>query len=146
MKYRTGDYVLKIWLTSMVAGPLLLLILSLSKGGSWRADDFTLLFVTFLFSILFSSPSLALFYFAARFGLSTIGNTVSLKVILTVAGALLTYIPFLVIDGFHPLLDADQLSRLLFTLYGSVTVIGICIYQIKPLPPPIVDQPETIHI
>jgi hypothetical protein len=116
------------------------------KVGPKQASDFTLLFVIFLFGAVLSSPSLIIFYFVARFSLPRMGNTLLLKVMLSISGALLTYIPFLIIDGFHPLLDSDQLSRWLFTTYGSMIVVGIWFYKIKSPPPSVTDQPETIHI
>ena len=146
MSYRISDYIIKIWLTSVTASPILLLIWATLTVGPKQGSDFTLLFVIFLFGAVLSFPSLMIFYFVVRFALSKVGNTLQLKVILSIAGVLLTYIPFLIIDGFHPLLDVDQLSRMLFATYGSMIIVGIWFYNIKSLPPPVADQSETIHI
>jgi hypothetical protein len=63
MKYNISNYVLKVWLTSVIGGPVLLLMWMMLKSGHRQVADFTLLFVIWLVGALFSLPSLAVFYF-----------------------------------------------------------------------------------
>jgi|GEM_PF-3338017 len=142
-----GSYVIKVWLTSVIGSPILLAIVSFIETASdFRPGDLGLFLVMFLFGAIFSLPSIILFYFSCRLSIDNIDNIFALKGLLSAIGLLLTYLPFLVINGFHPVLSADQLPLKLFLMYGSMIIVGIWVYRIKPLPAPTENLSETIDI
>ncbi|MBS1530954.1 MAG: hypothetical protein JSU01_11635 [Bacteroidetes bacterium] len=147
MKYRIGDYVIKVWLTSVITAPMLVVINALIGGGKITGPgDFNVFLVIILMGAILSLPSMALFYLACRLAIPRIRNTVMLKALLSITGVILTYIPFLIIDDFHPLLNIDLLSKPFFITYALIIITGVWLYKIKPLPPPVVDEPEAIRI
>jgi hypothetical protein len=140
MKYNISDYVLKVWLISVFAAPTILLILALIR------QDLVSIFSIYLFTILigglFSLPGFLLLYLACKYLIKLINNTILFKLIVTVVGVALTYIPFLVLDNFKPLLDGGYLTQLIFISYCLVVVIGIWLYK-----PELInnDQPVMIN-
>ncbi len=142
MKYRISDYVLRIWVTSILMAPVLLLFMALEKGVS---SAFQLFIFTILFGAILSLPCFLLFYLACRFIVPYIGKVFISKAVLSIIGVLLVYAPFLILNDFSPLLDRDKLSQILFITYGAIAVIGILGYPIKQAPE-IVEQSETFTI
>ena len=136
MKYRVANYVIKIWTTSVIAGPMLLVVIALIQHNVTE-DPFAITeFLTIiLMGSIFSLPSMVIFYLACRLAIPNARNKIFLKGLLSVIGVLLVYIPFFIIDDFHPLLNIDQLSRLLFITYAPVIIATIWLYKIKPVPP-----------
>ena len=136
MKYKIANYVIKVWLTTVIAGPILLVVIALLQHNVTK-DPFAIaeFLVIILMGSICSLPSMALFYLACIFAIPNARNKIFLKGLLSVIGVLLVYVPFLIIDDFHPLLNIDQLSRLLFITYAPVIIAAIWLYKIKPVPP-----------
>ncbi|MGZ3778741.1 MAG: hypothetical protein ACXVAZ_13850 [Mucilaginibacter sp.] len=137
---------MKIWLTSVITGPILLGIWLIAKSPIVRASDIQVLFVMLIVGAMLSSPSLAFFYLIARYIVPKVENMITLKCILSLAGAILVYAPFLIIDNFHPLLNIDILSLPLFIMYSSTIIIGIWLYKLRPLTDQAAQPPETTQI
>jgi hypothetical protein len=128
MKYNTTEYSIKVWLTSVVIGPFLLMILSWLVNHKLSVEG---LDVVILMGALFSLPSLLVFYLICKYITKRVSNMAVIKVYITIIGILLTYIPFLIIDDYHFLLDVDQLSRYFFPSYSIVIVAAVWIYKLK---------------
>jgi uncharacterized membrane protein len=109
---------------------MVLLIIAL-PGGITSA--FELFFLAIVISGLLSLPCLLLLYLACKYIVKYAGNTTTFKLLLTLAGVVLTYVPFWIIDDFNPLLDKDLLSQSLFISYCVLIVAGIWLYKLKPV-------------
>ena len=51
------------------------------------------------------------------------------KLVVTAAGFALTYIPFLVLDDFKPLLGGGYLTQIIFIIYCAIIIISIWWYK-----------------
>jgi len=124
------EYSLKVWLTSVLAAPFLVLIIGLLGH---MVDGLGIAFAVLMLGALLSIPCFLLLLLACRCLIRWQRNVVVIKVELTMIGVLLTYAPFLIINDYAFLLNRDQLSRPFFLLYSLLIIFGIWFYTPKPV-------------
>ncbi len=127
MKYNALEYTIRVWLTSVLFGPILLILglLMHSQG------EYGILLVAILFGAFLSIPSFFLLYFFTKYSTKLQDNIIITKCLLTIVGILLTYIPFYILNGYHLMLDGDLLSRYFFISYCIVIIFGVWFYKLK---------------
>jgi len=133
-------YSVKIWLTSVVAAPFLVLLIGLLGR---MVDGVGIALAMLMLGMLFSLPSFLVLLLACWCFIRWQNNVVIIKVELTLIGVLLTYTPFLIINDYAFLLDRDQLSRTFFVLYSLLIIFGIWYYSLKPASKEQVDIPNS---
>ncbi|TWJ03502.1 hypothetical protein JN11_01048 [Mucilaginibacter frigoritolerans] len=126
---QTLIYSLNVWLTSVVAAPLLFLIFTLPKNTGIGIE---ILPFEWLMGGVLSVPSFLLLYLTSNYLVRLRFSILIDKIILSLVGILLTYIPFFLINGYHLILDGDQLSQPLFICYSCATVICLWFYKFNP--------------
>jgi hypothetical protein len=119
-------YSLKVWLTSVVAAPFLFLTLELLKHTGIAIE---ILPIAWLIGGMLSVPSFILLYITSNCLVKLHYNIVSSKIMLSLIGIVLTYVPFFLINGYHLLLDGDLLSLPLFISYSCA--ILACVWSYK---------------
>lgn len=121
-------YSLKVWLTSVVAAPFLVLLIGLLAR---MADRVGIVLAMFILGMLFSLPSFLLLSLSCRTLKSMQNKVVIIKAELTVIGVLLTYIPFFIINDYAFLLNRDESSKYFFVLYSLLIIFGIWYYKLN---------------
>jgi len=119
-------YSLKVWLTSVVVAPFLVLLIGLlGKMGEGVGIALAML----MLGTLFSLPSFLLLSLACWALTRMQSKIVMIKVELTLIGVLLTYIPFFIINDYAFLINRDELSRTFFVVYSLLITFGIWFYK-----------------
>ena len=121
-------YSLKVWLTSVVVTPFLVLLTGL-VGKMGEGVGFALAML--MLGTLFSLPSFLLLSLACWALTRMQRKIVMIKVELTLIGVLLTYIPFFIINDYAFLINRDELSRTFFVVYSLLITFGIWFYTFK---------------
>jgi len=114
-------YSFSVWITSILLGPLFYYPLQLIMEPQYP-HRFTYSFT--LYALIFSLPSFVLFMLIVLLVRVIPTNQLIKKLILSVAGVVLTAAPLYLIDG-----GLQTLAY--FIAYGSITVIGIWVFRLN---------------
>ena len=133
-------YSLKVWLTSVVVAPFLVLLIGLlGKMGEGVGIALAML----MLGTMFSLPSFLLLSLACWALTRMQSKIVMIKVELTLIGVLLTYIPFFIINDYAFLINRDELSRTFFVIYSLLITFGIWFYKFKGASKEQTDIPDS---
>jgi hypothetical protein len=129
-------YSVKVWATSVLIGPIVLLFVApllayRANGSFFKIEDIELFIVIILMGAICSLPSFAVFYFISKVIINYFHNPLYSRLLLTVIGVLVIYLPFFLIDDGSFLLNIDILSRPMFTSYSIVLIASIWLYKLK---------------
>lgn len=125
-------YCLKIWLTSVVTGPVIFFLFSCSNNYtdlSILEDNAFIALIMAVIGFIFSMPSMLLLWLATieikKRGLSVIVS----KVILSFAGAVLTLMAGILCSAM-----IDPAVIIFSALYMVIVITGIWIFKLSPAP------------
>jgi hypothetical protein len=122
-------YSLNVWLTTAVIAPLLPLLLALIKHTETGVE---MLILEWFMGWLISAPSFLILYLASNYLSKSHCNISGSKAILSLISIVLTYAPFLLINGYHLSLNPFLLS--LFVSYGCTVLICVWCYRLNEAP------------
>ena len=112
-------YTFSVWITSVLLGPLIYYPMQLIME-----PQYTHHFTYTLYAFFFSLPSFFLSTVIVLFVRTIPTSQLVKKLILSVAGVVLTAAPLYMMDG-------GQQTLAYFIAYGSITVIGIWVYRLS---------------
>jgi hypothetical protein len=125
-------YSLKVWLTTVIIVPFIQMIEGLIIGTHTSVSNAEqMVLLTWLFSLLLSSPSWLLFWFSTSLLNKATSNVVMIKLSLTVLSAALATIPFLILAGtVYP----STHDLIWFSPYPIVVIACIWLYKLTTVP------------
>ena len=136
MRKETGvlDFSLKVWITSVLTAPSILLIFLLfdkDHNGGFAGVMVIWIYAIFLGG-LYSFPSFILFYLSSKiiYKQNWLIMIKIKKAVLVLAGAILTIAPFLIILG-NELKESDSIYLKLLLSYTSTIIAGILYYRLS---------------
>ena len=119
-------YTLKIWLSSVVLSPLIMLASSIFIANT-NVDNVFILAILFFFGALLSIPSIILLNVCCSQLITRSNGLFKLKVLLTGIGILLTYAPLWALMGFK----FNIYDLQFFWPYFLTIVAGIWFFKLK---------------
>lgn len=128
MQFNLKEYILKIWLTSVLISPIILLIayVALSKVGPHDVPIFILMLPI---GAMCSLPSLITLYIVLRYFSSRFGSIFQLKLVTAIMGLLLSYLPFFVINDYR--LSMNRTTSAVCAVYALSITAGVWLFKIK---------------
>ena len=118
---------LKVWLTAVFVTPLLLklfwMIINESSGSN-------VIGALIIFGGVLSIPSVLLLFLTSLVLIRQVIATHSIKLILSLAGIILSYLPIWFLNGRQFILDNFMLN--FFVGYTVIVIAGIWFYKLKP--------------
>jgi len=130
MKYNVSAHVIRIWLTSVVVSPILITCLGIPLFH-WHMPDLGVGVIMIVIGAMCSLPSLGVLYVVGSWLSGSIDKLVVTKILLTFVGAVLTYLPFFVVNNFKFRMDVTSLF--LCMTYLLSIVAGIWLYKLQPV-------------
>ena len=119
-------YNLKVWLTAVFITPTLLKLFWMIIGESSGSNAVGALMI---FGGILSIPSVLLLFLITLFLIRQIITVNSMKLILSLAGVILTYLPIWFLNGRQFVLDSFMLN--FFVGYTVCIIAGIWFYKLK---------------
>ena len=120
-------YSLKVWLTAVFITPLLLKLFWMIINESSGSNAVGALII---FGGILSIPSVLLLFLTSLILISKAITVTSMKLILSLAGIILAYLPVWILNGRQFALDSFMLN--FFVGYTVVVIAGIWVYKLKP--------------
>jgi hypothetical protein len=138
MKYNTFTYSLKVWLTSVVAAPLLSVIIMYLKLIPGSADGFDFIYsgpelylVFTAFGFLFSFATWVAFWIITKAATLYVSQPVLMRWLIFAAGILLTTATFCIVFP-HDLFQVNSVFRILMVCNCACIGGGVWFYKLKP--------------
>jgi len=126
MQFDIKNYVFKIWSTSVLTSPIILIV-AYVVFFTVGPHDIPVFILMLPIGAMCSLPSLVTLYIALKYTSRSVNSVIQLKLIATAMGFILSYLPFFVINGYH--FSMNKITAAICAVYTLSIIAAIWYFK-----------------